>query len=172
MICILSWVAVVIWWPAVAVLPRRPSMLAVCRKCGYSLIGNVSGICPECGTPCVAVPGGIEPPFPTPPRRTHLGPLFRLAVAFTLAAVLVHVTFVVRYLSAILRPSSSPYGHENAFGDGPYFMTAWGLRHQRRCARPRRSSPGVQLCGGGPAAPPAAVTPWHCGSRTWRSFIT
>jgi hypothetical protein len=23
-----------------------------CRKCGYNLFGNVSGICPECGTPC------------------------------------------------------------------------------------------------------------------------
>jgi hypothetical protein len=23
----------------------------VCIRCGYSLIGNVSGVCPECGTP-------------------------------------------------------------------------------------------------------------------------
>lgn len=23
---------------------------ACCRKCGYNLTGNVSGICPECGT--------------------------------------------------------------------------------------------------------------------------
>jgi len=23
-----------------------------CRRCGYCLTGNVSGICPECGTPC------------------------------------------------------------------------------------------------------------------------
>jgi len=21
-----------------------------CKKCGYNLIGNVSGVCPECGT--------------------------------------------------------------------------------------------------------------------------
>ena len=29
----------------------RPSRPGVCRRCGYSLTGNVSGICPECGTP-------------------------------------------------------------------------------------------------------------------------
>jgi rubrerythrin len=23
----------------------------LCRQCGYSLAGNVSGVCPECGTP-------------------------------------------------------------------------------------------------------------------------
>lgn len=23
----------------------------ICRNCGYSLIGNISGVCPECGTP-------------------------------------------------------------------------------------------------------------------------
>ncbi len=23
-----------------------------CRKCGYNLTGNVSGVCPECGKPC------------------------------------------------------------------------------------------------------------------------
>jgi hypothetical protein len=22
-----------------------------CRRCGYNLTGNVSGVCPECGTP-------------------------------------------------------------------------------------------------------------------------
>lgn len=27
--------------------PRRPGG---CRKCGYDLTGNVSGVCPECGT--------------------------------------------------------------------------------------------------------------------------
>jgi hypothetical protein len=127
MICILSWVAVVIWWPAVAVLPRRPSQLAVCRKCGYSLIGNVSGVCPECGTPCVVVPEVLAAPVPIPPRGAHLGPLFRLAVALTVAAALTHLAFVVRYLSAVLRPSNSPYGHENAFGDAPQFMSAWAL---------------------------------------------
>jgi hypothetical protein len=29
-----------------------------CRKCGYSLIGNTSGICPECGTPVGASASG------------------------------------------------------------------------------------------------------------------
>ena len=30
-----------------------------CRKCGYNLTGNVSGICPECGTPIQA---NADPP--------------------------------------------------------------------------------------------------------------
>jgi hypothetical protein len=29
---------------------RRPVQPGVCRKCGYNLTGNVSGVCPECGT--------------------------------------------------------------------------------------------------------------------------
>ena len=29
--------------------PRPPDAPMPCRKCGYSLRGNVSGICPECG---------------------------------------------------------------------------------------------------------------------------
>jgi len=30
--------------------PRRPDRkLDECRRCGYSLIGNTSGVCPECG---------------------------------------------------------------------------------------------------------------------------
>jgi predicted amidophosphoribosyltransferase len=29
-----------------------------CRKCGYSLIGNTSGICPECGTQVAAPASG------------------------------------------------------------------------------------------------------------------
>lgn len=36
-----------------------------CRKCGYSLIGNLSGVCPECGTPGAATlpaaPGADHP---------------------------------------------------------------------------------------------------------------
>lgn len=33
---------------------RRWKAMAIgyCRRCGYDLTGNVSGICPECGTPC------------------------------------------------------------------------------------------------------------------------
>ena len=29
----------------------RPRPAGLCRTCGYSLRGNVSGVCPECGTP-------------------------------------------------------------------------------------------------------------------------
>jgi hypothetical protein len=32
-----------------AILARRRRM-NLCQSCGYSLRGNVSGICPECGT--------------------------------------------------------------------------------------------------------------------------
>lgn len=28
---------------------KRASQPGVCRKCGYDLTGNVSGVCPECG---------------------------------------------------------------------------------------------------------------------------
>ena len=28
----------------------RRAKAGCCRKCGYSLVGNVSGVCPECGT--------------------------------------------------------------------------------------------------------------------------
>jgi hypothetical protein len=37
----------VLWWRAHAAALRRTKP---CPHCGYSLIGNVSGICPECGT--------------------------------------------------------------------------------------------------------------------------
>lgn len=40
---------------------RRPSPLesSPCPACGYSLIGNESGVCPECGTACnAAKPSG------------------------------------------------------------------------------------------------------------------
>lgn len=29
---------------------RRASRTGCCRECGYTLTGNVSGVCPECGT--------------------------------------------------------------------------------------------------------------------------
>jgi hypothetical protein len=28
----------------------KPPPAGICRHCGYSLTGNVSGVCPECGT--------------------------------------------------------------------------------------------------------------------------
>jgi predicted RNA-binding Zn-ribbon protein involved in translation (DUF1610 family) len=30
---------------------RASTQEPCCRKCGYNLTGNVSGVCPECGTP-------------------------------------------------------------------------------------------------------------------------
>jgi hypothetical protein len=33
------------------VLGRSRKRRGLCSNCGYSLAGNVSGVCPECGTP-------------------------------------------------------------------------------------------------------------------------
>ena len=35
----------ILWWR-----DRRRIPAGHCRKCGYNLTGNVSGVCPECGT--------------------------------------------------------------------------------------------------------------------------
>src|SRR4051812_42639250 len=32
-------------------IARRDHPIGHCDSCGYSLTGNVSGVCPECGTP-------------------------------------------------------------------------------------------------------------------------
>lgn len=40
---------VVAYWPKRAVVTDP-----LCRKCGYNLTGNISGVCPECGTPLPA----------------------------------------------------------------------------------------------------------------------
>ncbi|MFH1748612.1 MAG: hypothetical protein ABIG44_16375 [Planctomycetota bacterium] len=37
---------VLLWWRE-----RHVVLPGHCRKCGYNLTGNVSGVCPECGTP-------------------------------------------------------------------------------------------------------------------------
>ena len=34
---------------------RHPHHPGTCHSCGYSLTGNVSGVCPECGTPVSVV---------------------------------------------------------------------------------------------------------------------
>jgi len=39
---------------------RRRRLPGFCRKCGYNLTGNVSGICPECGTP-IPLWGAAQP---------------------------------------------------------------------------------------------------------------
>jgi hypothetical protein len=39
------------WW--------RRSLHGCCRKCGYELTGNLSGVCPECGT-AVKAPAGAK----------------------------------------------------------------------------------------------------------------
>ena len=39
-------------------LRRRVQNNSACRKCGYDLTGNVSGVCPECGTAIAPVEGG------------------------------------------------------------------------------------------------------------------
>ena len=46
---ILSWPTAI---PTVLLLQRhRRIPVGHCRRCGYNLTGNVSGVCPECGTP-------------------------------------------------------------------------------------------------------------------------
>ncbi len=37
---------------------RRRARMHLCEKCGYSLTGNTSGVCPECGIKLVEVPSG------------------------------------------------------------------------------------------------------------------
>lgn len=49
-LAILPAVSLLVW-----LLVRRAYPSGHCRKCGYNLTGNVSGICPECGTACSAV---------------------------------------------------------------------------------------------------------------------
>ncbi len=51
-------------WPTVAFLRgpcrrRGRRTKGSCRKCGYNLTGNVSGVCPECGS-AVPVDGSVE----------------------------------------------------------------------------------------------------------------
>ena len=51
-IMVLSGIVFVLEWliSAAAVRPKKAPPRDVCASCGYSLIGNVSGVCPECGT--------------------------------------------------------------------------------------------------------------------------
>jgi len=51
-IMIMSGIAFIVEW-AISTAAARPKKIPprdVCAACGYSLIGNVSGVCPECGT--------------------------------------------------------------------------------------------------------------------------
>ena len=45
---------------------RRRSARGLCRSCGYSLTGNVSGVCPECGTPVANQDDGVPEREPRP----------------------------------------------------------------------------------------------------------
>ncbi len=42
--------------------------IPVCMTCGYSLVGNVSGLCPECGAPAAT-----DPDDPPRARSTEVG---------------------------------------------------------------------------------------------------
>jgi hypothetical protein len=57
----------------VLLLPREPRDVMLCFECGYSLIGNLSGICPECGTPI--------PPSPIATQSTDLPASLQSAAA-------------------------------------------------------------------------------------------
>ena len=41
-----SAISVAVW----RIIVRKRELKGRCRKCGYNLTGNVSGVCPECGT--------------------------------------------------------------------------------------------------------------------------
>jgi hypothetical protein len=74
-------VEVAVPWPAIILVTALPPAIwlyafrrrrrtmkilqNLCLKCGYSLVGNTSGVCPECGTPVPAVMG--EKPRPECP---------------------------------------------------------------------------------------------------------
>jgi predicted amidophosphoribosyltransferase len=45
-----------LWWRG-----RRPTAVGHCRKCGYNLTGNISGVCPECGEPSRSGTGEAGP---------------------------------------------------------------------------------------------------------------
>ncbi len=59
----LNWVVSIPLWLLLAIAAIPTAFLwqldhrvppGYCKKCGYDLTGNVSGICPECGTPVKA----------------------------------------------------------------------------------------------------------------------
>jgi hypothetical protein len=58
-----AWLVVIAFLiPPIAWLRRflkRPKSSNACRKCGYNLTGNASGVCPECGTPVPSKPEAI-----------------------------------------------------------------------------------------------------------------
>ena len=53
-------------WLALEIGHRFPGPVPppLCRKCGYNLTGNVSGVCPECGTPIPSKPVETGPSRP------------------------------------------------------------------------------------------------------------
>lgn len=49
------------WWGSRRWRNPRKQRAGSCRACGYSLMGNVSGVCPECGKSTGGImPGGIR----------------------------------------------------------------------------------------------------------------
>jgi hypothetical protein len=44
----------------VLLLKRRHAADCRCRRCGYNLTGNISGVCPECGTPVLRFDSPLE----------------------------------------------------------------------------------------------------------------
>lgn len=126
MLCVLS-AFVVLFAPAVIVLVRRaPHNPSRCRSCGYDLTRNVSGRCPECGTVVLTTLASADPTLMTVPGHARRG-LLRPGVGLLVLAGLMHGSFVVTHLGPILDPTSSPYGHENAFGDAGRRFAGWCL---------------------------------------------
>lgn len=128
MICVACWIIVLIWWPALVVLPVRRADPTRCFSCGYSLVGNVSGVCPECGTPRAAAGSANWHDDRAAARSAAMARrLFIPAAAVFALALLVHGSFVVVHLRYIVHPGQSPLGRHSALdvAGEPYLL--WGL---------------------------------------------
>lgn len=68
------------WWLWRILSRRRHARRGLCRRCGYDLTGNNSGICPECGSPIPKSPAALYGPslrIGSKPRRVGHDPVMK-----------------------------------------------------------------------------------------------